>query len=216
MALGRTGAPDFELALPSLVMPGATFSPEAVLTISVPMVVLVLGLGNVQALGYLEAQGYRVPANPLTVAIGVITSLSALLGGHPAAMTRVSSAILGGPESGPLERRYWGALVAYVGVVLVALTSGLMIALVLVLPPAYVFAVAGLAIFAAFQDALIRAFSGSLRSGSVVAFGVTLSTVVIAGIPSAFWALPAGIVASLILEREELFATWRPVVAETV
>jgi benzoate membrane transport protein len=196
-------------SLPALSSPGLAFRPQAILTISVPMVVLVLGLGNVQGLGFLISQGYRVPVNLLTVSVGLMTMVNALFGGHPASMTRVSSAMLGGPAAGPFEKRYWAALVAFSGVIFVALASGLLVALISMVPPEFIVFAGGLAILTSFEDALLKAFDGQLKIGSVLAFSVTLSsTFTFAGIPSAFWALPAGIGASLILEPDQLKTYW--------
>src|SRR5207302_1554311 len=50
-------------ALPSLVVPSMHFSMAGFLAISLPLIVLSIGLGNVQGLGYLTEQGYKVPAN---------------------------------------------------------------------------------------------------------------------------------------------------------
>jgi len=213
--LGKAGTPVVEGGLPQLATPGVSLSLEAVVTVSIPMVILVIGLGNVQGLGFLIAQGYRVPSNGITAAVGAMSIVNALLGGHPAAMTRVSSGILGGPSAGPLEKRYWGAMVTMILATGVALVTGPLLAVVAVLPPAYIVTVAGLAILASFEDALGRAFAGSLRSGAAIAFGVTLSTFTVAGIPSAFWALLAGITASLLLEREELLKQWRDAIQRT-
>ena len=135
--------------------------------------------------------------------------VNALLGGHPAAVTRVSSAMLAGPAAGLLEKRYWAAIVAMVPATGVALATGLIVALIAILPPEYIYAVAGLAIFASFEDALARAFSGQLRFGAAIAFAVTPSTFVVAGIPSALWALLAGIAASMLVERQELLEQWQ-------
>jgi benzoate membrane transport protein len=208
-ALGKAGTPEVEGGLPQLAAPGVAFSLEALLTISIPMVVLVVGLGNVQGLGYLNAQGYRTPGNAVTAAVGAMTVVNALFGGHPAAMTRVSSGILGGPSAGPLEKRYIGAIVTMTLATSIALATGLLLAVVAVLPAAYIVTVAGLAILASFEDALGRAFSGPLRAGAAMAFGVTMSTFTVAGIPSAFWALLAGLGVSLFLERGELLKQWQ-------
>jgi benzoate membrane transport protein len=209
MFLGRFGIGAFELAAPQVVVPQMAVSAQAVLTVSLPMVILVLGLGHVQGLGFLAAQGYRVPSDAVTIAVGAMSLLNATFGGHPAAMTRVSSAILAAPDAGPLAGRYWSALVAATLATTVALTTGVIVALIGALPAVYVFTMAGLAILGSFEDALTRAFSGGLRLGATVAFGVTLATFTVAGIPSAFWALGAGLGASLIAEREELLESWR-------
>ena len=209
MVFGQWRPASIDVGLPVLATPGLAFSLDAILTISIPMVVLVTGLGNGQGLGFLVAQGYRVPANGMTIAVGLMTMANAVFGGHPAAMTRVSSAMLAGPSAGPFEKRYWAALIAFTLVIGVSIVSGLLVTLVAVVPPEYILVVAGLAILPSFEDALVRAFGGPLRFGSVVAFSVTLSTsLTLAGIPSAFWALLAGVGASLLIETEEVKTYW--------
>ena len=56
---------------------------------------------------------------------------------------------------------------------------------------------AGVALIASLQDALEKAFGGRLRFGTVVAFVVAATPVNLFGITSAFWALVAGVLASL-------------------
>ena len=77
-----------------------------------------------------------------------------------------------------------------------------------VLPKTYVFAIAGLAIVGSLQDALEKAFGGKLRFGALTAFAVSMTPFAIFGITSAFWALLAGLAASLLAERRDLLASW--------
>jgi benzoate membrane transport protein len=209
VVLGETGTFTIDSGLPKLVIPGADPDIEAIISISVPMVILVLGLGNVQSLGFMISEGYKPPLNVITATIGAMTVVNAFFGGHPAAMARTGTAMVSGRDAGPIGSRYWAAFVAFVPVLGVALATGVVVALIGVLPAAYIFTMAGLAILAAFQDAIERGFSGRLRLGCVIAFVVTLSTFTIAGIPSAFWALIAGIGASFILERHDLLYYWK-------
>ena len=78
-----------------------------------------------------------------------------------------------------------------------------------VLPKSYVFALAGLAVLSALQDAFEKAFGGTLRFASLIAFGVAATPFSIAGITSAFWAIVVGILVAMFVERSELFAYWR-------
>jgi benzoate membrane transport protein len=213
LLLGETGDLSVRSGLPHLEVVDFRVSPEAFLSVTLPMIVLVLGLGNVQSLGFMISEGYHPPLNLVTGIIGAMSVVNAAFGGHPAAMARTGTAMVSGRDAGPFEARYWAAFVAFVPVLGVALATGVVVAMIAVLPAAFVVTMAGLAILVAFQDAMERAFSGSLRFGSVVAFAVTLSTFTISGIPSAFWALLAGIGASFLLERKELLRYWRQVVS---
>ena len=76
------------------------------------MVVLALGLGNVQGLGFLLGQGYKVPVNQISIVVGINSVINSLLGGHPAIVARTGVAILAGPDAGPESQRYWANLVA--------------------------------------------------------------------------------------------------------
>ena len=194
--------------LPILAFPGMEFSASAVAAISVPMVVLALGLGNVQGLGFLIGQGYKVSVNPISIVVGVNSIINSFLGGHPATVARTAVAIIGGPDSGPAPQRYWGSLIAAALTMRIATAAGLVIPILAVLPSAYVFALAGLSIFSAVQDAFEKAFGVNLRFGALVAFAVAATPFALAGITSAAWSVVAGMVASLIAERAELKEIW--------
>jgi benzoate membrane transport protein len=199
----------FTWSTPVLIIPEMTFGPAAFAAITLPMIVLSMGLGNVQGLGFLQAQGYKVPVNPVSVLVGFASTLNAIFGGHPAIVARTAVAMLGAKEAGPSEARYWGVIVSALLTLLIAFAGTTIAALVNVLPRSYVSALAGLAILGALQESLEKSFSGPLRFGALVAFLVAVTPFAILGVSSAFWALIAGVVISALLEREELLKQWR-------
>jgi benzoate membrane transport protein len=208
--VGGQASPDaMSWSLPVLAVPKIGFSVPAVAAVSLPMVVLALGLGNIQGLGFLMGQGYKVPINKISIVVGVNSVVNALLGGHPATVARTGVAIIAGPDAGLESQRYWGSLVAAVLTLIIALAAGLVIPILAVLPSSYVFALAGLAIFASLQDAFEKAFGNTLRFGAVVTFAVASTPFAFVGITSALWAIVAGIGASLVAERSELLSAWR-------
>ena len=190
-------------APPTLLMPEAQFSAPAFLAVSLPLVVLSVGLGNVQGLGFLLAQGYRVPADPITLVMGLQSVVNALFGGHQAILGRAGVAILASAEAGPPAGRYWGSVIGNGLLVPVAFAATCMASLLSVLPHAYLVALAGLALWPSFQEALTKALGGWLRLGATVAFVVAATPFSVGGIPSACWALLAGLVVSLVAERGE-------------
>ncbi|MDQ3809584.1 MAG: benzoate/H(+) symporter BenE family transporter, partial [Chloroflexota bacterium] len=198
-----------EWTLPSLVVPSMTFSITNFLAISLPLIVLSIGLGNVQGLGYLAEQGYRVPANRVTFVLGLSSIANALFGGHTAQVSRNGIPIMASPEAGPLGGRYWASLIASAAMLAIALGAAPVTSLLAILPRSYIVALAGLAILPSFQDALERAFGGTLRFGAVVAFLVAATPFSIMGITSAFWALVAGLGAALVSDRAQLLTHWR-------
>jgi benzoate membrane transport protein len=77
-----------------------------------------------------------------------------------------------------------------------------------VLPKTYIFALAGLAIISSLQDALAKSFGGKMQFGALVAFVVAMTPFAVFGITSAFWAIIAGVLASLLVERSQHIDFW--------
>jgi len=206
---GTSAAIDIVWSAPVLAIPQMSFGAAGFAAITLPMVVLSMGLGNVQGLGFLQAQGYHVAVTPVSVLVGAASTLNAVFGGHPAIVARTGVAMLAAKEAGPAEGRYWGVVVSALLTLLIAFAGTSIAALVSVLPSSYIFALAGLAILGALQDSLEKSFGGALRFGALVAFLVAVTPFAVLGISSAFWALLAGLAASALLERKELLKQWQ-------
>jgi predicted benzoate:H+ symporter BenE len=203
-----TPAP-LDWTLPSLAVPPMAFSLNAVLAISLPLIVLSIGLGNVQGLGYLAEQGFRVPADRVTLVLGVNSVVNAIFGGHTAQASRNGIPIMASPQAGPMHSRYWASLLVAVAMIVIALAASPVTSLMGILPHSYVITLAGLAILPSFQDAMERAFGGTLRFASLVAFLVSATQFSILGITSAFWALVVGIAIAFVTDRSQLLSHWR-------
>jgi benzoate membrane transport protein len=207
-AVGTGGATLVEWYLPVLAVPDMEISLPAVVAVSLPMVVLAMGLGNVQGLGFLLAQGYKVPVNAVSTIVGVNSIVNALLGGHAATVARTGVAILASADAGPARGRYWAAVIAAVLTIVMALAATPLASLLNVLPRTYVYALAGVAIISSLQDALEKSFGGNLRFGALIALVVAATPFSVLGITSAFWAILAGVAASGFAERKQLVDFW--------
>jgi benzoate membrane transport protein len=196
-------------ALPSLAVPPMSFSFNDLLAISLPLIVLSIGLGNVQGLGYLAEQGYRVPADRVTLVLGVNSVINAVFGGHTAQASRNGIPIMASPQAGPMNGRYWASLLVAGAMVVIALAASPVTSLVGILPHSYVITLAGLAILPSFQDAMERAFGGTLRFAAMVSFLISATQFSVLGITSAFWALVIGILVALVTDRAQLLTHWR-------
>lgn len=95
-----------------------------------------MGLCNVQGLGFLLAQGYRVPVNATTFVLGFTSVVNAAFGGHAAIVSRNGMPmVMAGPEAGPLGGRYWANLISAGLSLLIALAAGPVASLLGILPP---------------------------------------------------------------------------------
>jgi benzoate membrane transport protein len=206
--VGTAVAEPVQWSLPALALPQMSFSIAAVFAVSLPMVVLAMGLGNVQGLGFLLAQGYTVPVNTVSTVVGINSVVNALFGGHPATVARTGVAILASPDAGAISGRYWAAVISASLTIIMALAATPVASLLNVLPKTYIFALAGLAIISSLQDALAKSFAGKMQFGALVAFVVAMTPFAVFGITSAFWAIIAGVLASLLVERSQLIDFW--------
>ncbi len=99
-AFGETSTEVVSWSLPDLAFPGISFTFAGFVAVSLPMIIFAMGLGNVQGLGFLLSQEYRVPIKAVTVTTGVNSILNALLGGHGSSVARSGAAIVAGPDAG--------------------------------------------------------------------------------------------------------------------
>ena len=208
-AFGDTTTEVVSWSLPDLSLPGMEFSFPAFIAVTLPMIVLAMGLGNVQGLGFLLSQDYKVPITAITVVAGLNSIVNTVLGGHPATVARTGAAILAGPDAGPKEKRYWANIIASSLTISIALGAGTLTSLLAVLPRTFVITLAGLAILSSLQSAFETAFGGKLKFGALAALAVAATPFSVFGITSAFWSVLAGIAASFMAERRELFDFWR-------
>jgi benzoate membrane transport protein len=196
-------------ALPTVETPDMTVTFSAVLAVSLPLAVLAIGLGNVQGIGFLVAQGYRVPINAITVVVGVNSVVNAFFGGHQAIVARTGVAILAARDAGPMSQRYWANLIAATLTFVLAVSAATVASLLGILPATFIVGLAGIAVFTALQDSVEKAFTGRLRFGAMVAFVVAATPFTYAGITSDFWAIVVGLLASALVERREIVEEWR-------
>jgi benzoate membrane transport protein len=206
---GQVHAEAFRWSAPLVAPVRPAFSTGSLLALALPLVVLVVGMGNVQGIGFLLSQGYRPRIGLLTVVVGLSSMVNAAFGGHPATIQRVGVAIVGGEAAGPRDRRYVANLVAALCALLLGLSATTAGTLLGVLPPALVAALAGLAMLGAAMDALRKAVVTELPTGAFFALAIAASPLSILGIGAAFWALAGGVLVSLALERPALLRALR-------
>ena len=198
------GALTVAVGQPQVVVPA--FSVAAAAELVLPLVLMVVGVQNVQGIAALTASGYRPPVSSLTTASGVGSLVSALFGAHSACIAGPSTAIVAGPASGPPDRRY--AVSVLLGVLWIAtgLLAPAVTAVTRLVPRALVDVLGGLALLGPMAQFFQQAFGGRFLLGALVAFLMTTSGLVVLRIAAPFWALVAGEGASMLVERADFAA----------
>jgi benzoate membrane transport protein len=209
IALGRVDGSSFTWNAPVARPMLPAFDPGSMLALALPLVVMAIGMGNVQGFGILSANGFRPPVRLVSVWMGVTTILNAIFGGHISALQSGGVALLAGEEAGRKEQRYVASTIAAILAIPIGLCAATVGALVGVLPPGLVPAIAGLALLTSLADAMRKTMVSELPIGALFALLIASSGISILGLGGAFWALIGGLVASLIAERPAIRASWR-------
>ena len=133
------GIPDAgaSMALPAMALPAFDFDPSSLVALGLPLLILTVGIGNLQALAVLRSEGFQARGNFYGFAAGAASLVNALGGGHPAAIGGSSIVISSGPTAGPKESRFWAIVLSSVPTMAVALAAVPVIAVVQDLPLSY-------------------------------------------------------------------------------
>ena len=189
-----------EFAKPEFIFPTITWA--AVLNISVPLFFLVIGVQNIQAVGVLMAENYKVPINAMYWVPSIGAFINGFLGGHPAVTAGPSTAICASSASGERkDMRFIAAFFEGVFWFTFALSAKIALDAVKVVPAEFTAVLAGLAMFDVFGSAFKGAFSGQFKSGAVVAFFIAITNLSVLNIGAPFWAIVFGVVTSLVVEK---------------
>ncbi len=197
-----TATLQLELIRPVIQAP--VWSIAAMVELVVPLAITVLVVQNGQGFAVLRAAGHAPPVNAVTMACGIGSLISAIVGGVSACLTGPTNAIV--VSSGDRNRHYSAAM--FVGCL--ALVFGLLAPtftrLLLVSPKSLVMALAGLAMLRVLQTAFVTAFKERFSLGALLAFLVTVADVPLLNVGAAFWGLVAGFAISWLLERPDFAA----------
>jgi len=196
------------MALPAMALPAFDFSPSSLVALGLPLLILTVGIGNVQALAILRSEGFRTPGNLYGFAAGAASLVNALGGGHPAAIGGSSIAISCGPTAGAKQSRFWAIVLSSLPTIAVAFAAVPVISVVQDLPLSYTLTVGALSLSLSFKALIEKTVTGPMRYGAIAAFVAATLPLQMAGLPMAFWALVVGISAENILTFVQSLQRW--------
>ncbi|MEZ5657870.1 MAG: benzoate/H(+) symporter BenE family transporter [Burkholderiaceae bacterium] len=189
---------------PQPVLPA--FSWQAMLELVVPLAITVLVVQNGQGVAVLHAAGHQAPINRITLACGLWSMLTAVVGTSSTCLTGPTNALIS--SSGRRESHYAAGVVVGLLALAFGLFSPAFTHILLATPPAFIATLAGLAMLRVLQAAFGGAFGENFRLGALISFLITVSAVSIWNIGAPFWGLVFGFLVSWTLERGD-FASAR-------
>ncbi|NEJ73316.1 benzoate/H(+) symporter BenE family transporter [Rhizobium phaseoli] len=200
-SLERSLVPTAEIVWP-------VFNLAGLVSIALPLFIVTMASQNIPGIAVLKVNHYDPKPGPLFAVTGFFSLLSAPFGGHAVNLAAITAAMCAGQDAhADPKRRYWAALIAGVGYIILGLLAGAVTAFVALAPPVLIQAVAGLALVGAFSSSAMSAFQApESREAAAITFLVTASGVSFGGISGAFWGLIAG---GLMLALAKLVSVWK-------
>ena len=195
--MGAAAAATF--AHPNLYAP--EFSWAAVVELVLPLAITVLAAQNAQGFAVLEAAGHKPPVNMITVACGIGSLFSALVGTVSTCLTGPVNATLA--SSGAKEKHYAAGVLVALLALLFGILSPVVTRFMLAAPKAFIATLAGLALVRILERAFTVSFNGGFTLGATVTFLVTVANVSILSIGAPFWGLVIGFAISCALEKSD-------------
>lgn len=180
--------------VPAPVLVAPQFTLAGLVSVALPLFIITMASQNIPGITVLRVNGYEPVAGPLFTMTGIFSLLSAPFGGHAVNLAAITAAMCAGEDAHRnTARRYWAAIIAGIGYVVIGLAAGAVTAFVALSPTILIEAVGGLALIAAFSGSSMAAFKEpETREAAAVTFLVTASGISFAGISGAFWGLLAG------------------------
>ena len=183
------------------VIQAPAWSAAAMIELVVPLAITVLAVQNGQGFAVLKAAGFEPPIDAVTIACGVGSAASALVGGVSTCLTGPANAII--VASGERKRQYTSGMFAGLLAILFGLLAPTFTRLLLIAPKSLVTTLAGLAMLRVLQTAFVTAFKERFSLGALVAFLVTVADAPLLNVGAAFWGLVSGLAISWWLERAD-------------
>ncbi|WP_284037938.1 benzoate/H(+) symporter BenE family transporter [Neobacillus sp. 114] len=169
------------------------FNTSSFLSIAIPLTLLILSNDIAVAIGALEQNDYRAPINKIISFSGLFSLITSFFGGQSANIAGMATAICSDKEAGPKEKRYMGAVIAGVLLLVYGLFSWKLVPLIQTLPKEFISIIVGFSLLNVFGNSLYQAFSKhSIKTSTVFAFIISLSGTTILSISAPVWSLLIG------------------------
>lgn len=194
---------DFTILRPEFISP--TFSLASIISLGIPLFVVTMTSQNMTGVAVIKAFDYKPEISKIISWAGFTNLLIAPFGGYSLNLSAMTAAICMGPEAHPDEtKRYTAAISNGVIYIFVGLFSSAIVGIFTAFPKELVMTIAGLALIGTISSGIISAVHHEQdREASMVTFFVAASGISLFGIGSAFWALVAGCIFSLILKLKK-------------
>lgn len=202
--LMSTGKADFSaitLTIASPVFVAPQFSLHALLGVALPLFIITLTGQYMPGMLVLRNDGFKTSANPILIATGLGSLITAPFGSHAFNVAAITAAICTGKDAHEdASKRYIAGIACGVFYITVGIFGVTLAALFLILPATFIATLAGLALIGTIGGSLANALiEPKGRETALITFLATAANVTLLGVGGAFWGLVAGLLAHLLI-----------------
>jgi benzoate membrane transport protein len=186
------------LTFPVFIVP--QFTAEAMLSLSLPLLLLALTSQNAPGFAVLKNAGYDTPIDSTITYTGIASILTAFIAGHGINLAAITAAMVATPEAHPDQnQRYSAGVSTGVFYIIFGIFAATAVQLFSGVPPQLIAALSGLAL----SGVIISSAANALgkpeeRDAGMIALLVTASGVKILEIGAPFWGLIIGMLVYVI------------------
>ncbi|WP_138418112.1 benzoate/H(+) symporter BenE family transporter [Aquibacillus sediminis] len=193
---------EIKLIIPEMVAP--SFSFVGIVSLSIPILFIILSNDTAVAISSLRENGFIPPVSMTIIVSGIFTTIAGFFGGHAAGIGGMTTALCSSQDAGPKIKRYLAAIVGSLLIMLFGLFSWLAIPLIQSLPSSYISIIAGFSLLSLLTSIMHSTFgSDQFYYSSIFTFIIAMSDISIFQISSAVWALLIGVITSKVLKENE-------------
>lgn len=172
------------------------------ISVSIPLAMLILSNDIAVAASALEQNKYPTPVNRVVSFSGIFSLISSLFGGQSANIAGMATVICSSEEAGPKHKRYMGAVITGVLLLLYGIFSWRVIPLIQNLQSEFISLIVGFSLIGVFGNSLQQGFSNpSMKVSSSFAFMIALSNITILNISAPVWSLLIGSIIARYIEN---------------
>jgi benzoate membrane transport protein len=204
LAQERVDLSGLQLRLAAPVFTRPEFTPNALLSVALPLFLITLTGQYMPGMLVLRNDGFRTSANPIVTLTGLGSLLMAPFGSHAFNIAAITAAICTGKEAHEEPSRRWIAgIAAGVFYILVGVFGVTLAAVFMAFPATFITTLAGLALLGTIGASLANALADArTREASLITFLAAAANISMLGIGGAFWGLVIGLVAHAVLNGQ--------------
>ena len=203
MIIGHETNINFNSFEPEIVTPFITlpeFNVNAIIELTIPLIITVIFIQNGQGLALLESRGYKPPINQITYACGFGSFFNAYFGSVSTCLTGpVTGIIINDPK---VKNHHVSAIIFCLLCIAFGLYSPLVLDMLNQLPAEFIITLGGLALLTVLKQSFIDSFKSNRSLGALITFLVTLSEFSLFNIGAPFWGLISGFLVTKLLEKD--------------